>query len=128
MQDAILAHWRDRSAKRFSVERGPRYLVRDRDSAFYAWTTTAAVIGVEEILTAPRSPWQSADAKRLVGSIRRECLDHIIVANVQAAGEWSVTRRARHGGARARGSAARTRAGHVAVGTTKKSAAAICWR
>jgi len=59
----------------------PRYLVRDQDSAFHAWTTTAAAIGIEETLTAPRSPWQNAYAARLIGSIRRECLDHIIIAN-----------------------------------------------
>ena len=60
-----------------------RYLLRDRDSAFYAWATTAAAIGIEEILTAPRSPWQNAYAERVIGSIRRECLDHIIVANAR---------------------------------------------
>jgi putative transposase len=65
----------------FPWNEAPRYLVRDRDSAFYAWTSTAAAIGIEEILTAPRSPWQNAYAERLIGSIRRECLDHIIVAN-----------------------------------------------
>jgi transposase InsO family protein len=65
----------------FPWNEAPRYLVRDRDSAFYAWTTTAAAIGIEEILTAPRSPWQNAYAERLIGSIRRECLDHIIIAN-----------------------------------------------
>ena len=59
----------------------PRYLIHDRDSAFYGWTTTASAIGIEEILTAPRSPWQNAYAERLIGSIRRECLDHIIIVN-----------------------------------------------
>jgi putative transposase len=55
--------------------------VHDRDSAFSAWTATAAAIGIEEILTAPRSPWQNTYAERLVGSMRRECLDHIIISN-----------------------------------------------
>src|SRR5262245_12632362 len=59
----------------------PRYLIHDRDTAFHAWTTTAAGVGIEEILTAPRSPWQNAYAERLIGSIRRECLDHVIIAN-----------------------------------------------
>jgi putative transposase len=65
----------------FSWDEAPRYLVHDRDSAFHAWTTTAAAIGSEEILTAPRSPWQNAYAERVIGSIRRECLDHIIIGN-----------------------------------------------
>lgn len=38
-------------------------------------------MGIEEVLTAVRSPWQNAYAERLIGSIRRECLDHVIVAN-----------------------------------------------
>jgi putative transposase len=59
----------------------PRYLVHDRDSAFSTRATTAAAIGIEEILTAPRSPWQNAYAERLIGSIRRECLDHIVISN-----------------------------------------------
>jgi transposase InsO family protein len=41
--------------------------VHDHDAAFSAWTTTAAAIGIEEILTAPRSPWQNAYAERLIG-------------------------------------------------------------
>jgi len=65
----------------FPWNEAPRYLIHDRDSTFYAWTTTAASIGIEEIVTAPRSPWQNAYAERLIGSIRRECLDHLIVAN-----------------------------------------------
>ena len=38
-------------------------------------------MGVEEVKTAPRSPWQNSYAERLIGSIRRECLDHVIVFN-----------------------------------------------
>jgi len=59
----------------------PKYQVHDRDAAFSAWTTTAAAMGIEDILTAPRPPWQNAYAERLIGSIRRECLDHVIVLN-----------------------------------------------
>jgi len=65
----------------FPWDEAPRYLVHDRDSAFHAWTTTAAALSIEEVLTAPRSPWQNAYAERLIGSIRRECLDHVIIAN-----------------------------------------------
>ena len=38
-------------------------------------------MGIHQVLTAPRSPWQNAYAERLIGSIRRECLDHVIVVN-----------------------------------------------
>ena len=65
------------------MERGARYLIHDRDSAFHAWTITAAAIGIEEILTAPRSPWQNAYAERMIGSSRRECLDHIIFGDAR---------------------------------------------
>lgn len=38
-------------------------------------------MGIEEVMTAPQSPWQNAYAERLIGSNRRECLDHMIVLN-----------------------------------------------
>jgi transposase InsO family protein len=41
----------------------------------------SAAMGIKEVLTAPRSPWQSPYVERLIGSVRRECLDHIIVIN-----------------------------------------------
>jgi putative transposase len=59
----------------------PHYLLHDRDRAFDAWATTATAMGIHEIVTAVRSPWQNAYAERLIGSIRRECLDQIIIAN-----------------------------------------------
>jgi putative transposase len=65
----------------FPWNEAPRYLVRDRDAAFHAWATTARAMDMREVLTAPRSPWQNAYAERFIGSIRRECLDHVIVAN-----------------------------------------------
>jgi len=67
----------------FPWNEAPRYLVHDRDSAFHAWTTTAAALGIEEVLTAPRSPWQNAYAERLIGSLRRECLDHVVILNAR---------------------------------------------
>jgi putative transposase len=63
----------------FPWEQAPRYLVRDRDHAFAAWANTARSMGIEEVLTAPRSPWQNAYVERFIGSVRRECLDHVIV-------------------------------------------------
>ena len=53
----------------------PRYLLRDRDHAFDHVKT----IGMQEVLTAPGSPWQNAYVERFIGSVRRECLDHVIV-------------------------------------------------
>ena len=63
----------------FPWDQAPRYLVRDRDHAFAAWANTATTMGIEEVLTAPRSPWQNAYVERFIGSVRRECLDHVIV-------------------------------------------------
>jgi transposase InsO family protein len=41
-------------------------------------------MGIEEVLSAPRSPWQRAYVERVIGTIRRECLDHVIVFNQAA--------------------------------------------
>lgn len=63
----------------FPWDAAPRYLIRDRDHAFSALAATAEAMGVHEVLTAPHSPWQNAYAERFIGSVRRECLDHVIV-------------------------------------------------
>jgi transposase InsO family protein len=61
---------------------GARYLLRDRDSVYEgSFHERVQGMGVHEVLTAPRSPWQNAYLERLIGSIRRECLDHVIVIN-----------------------------------------------
>lgn len=66
----------------FPFETAPRYLIRDRDGIYGTEVRRClAAMGVEEVLTAPRSPWQSPYVERLIGSIRRECLDHVIVLN-----------------------------------------------
>jgi len=66
----------------FPFEEVPRYLLRDRDSIFGAgFTKEVRDLGIEEVLSAPRSPWQRAYIERVIGSIRRECLDHVIVFN-----------------------------------------------
>jgi len=60
----------------------PRYLLRDRDAIYgESFRTRVRGMGVREVLTAPQSPWQNPYAERLIGSIRRECLDHVIVFN-----------------------------------------------
>jgi transposase InsO family protein len=57
-----------------------QYLLRDRDGVYGAtFQRRAASLGIEQALTAPRSPWQNPFAERLIGSVRRDCLDHVIV-------------------------------------------------
>src|SRR5438046_654288 len=64
----------------FPWDSAPRYLLRDRDRVFgQAFVDQVKAMGIKQVLSAPRSPWQRAYVERLIGSIRRECLDHIIV-------------------------------------------------
>jgi putative transposase len=66
----------------FCDEQPLKFLIRDRDSKFgEAFTHSVEALGIRPILTAYRSPWQNGYAERLIGSIRRECLDHVIVFN-----------------------------------------------
>jgi putative transposase len=66
----------------FPEDTAPHYLLRDRDQ-IYGEEFRRRVTGmhIEEILTSPRSPWQNPYVERLIGTIRRECLDHLIVIN-----------------------------------------------
>ena len=64
----------------FPWNEAPRYLIRDRDRIFGAIVThRLRAMGIRDKPIAPASPWQNAYAERLIGSIRRECLDHILV-------------------------------------------------
>ena len=66
----------------FPWDSAPHYLLRDRDGSYGEnFQETASWLGIREVLTAPQSPWQNAYVERLIGSIRRECLDHVIVLN-----------------------------------------------
>jgi putative transposase len=66
----------------FPWETAPRYLLRDRDTSYGpAFRARVKAMSIEEVLTASRSPWQNPFVERLIGSIRRECLDHIIIFN-----------------------------------------------
>ncbi len=66
----------------FPWDSAPRYLLRDRDQIFgNLFQQRVLSMGIEEVLTAYRSPWQNAYIERLNGSIRRECTDHIIAWN-----------------------------------------------
>jgi putative transposase len=59
-----------------------RFVLHDRDAIFdVALRSTVAALGLAEVRTAPRSPWQNPFVERVIGSIRRECLDHVIVLN-----------------------------------------------
>src|SRR3954452_2769577 len=61
-------------------ESAPQYLIRDRDRVYgEAFTRRIRAMGIRDRPIAPRSPWQNCYAERLIGSIRRECLDHVIV-------------------------------------------------
>ena len=58
----------------------PRYLLRDRDAVYgHVFQRRVTGLGMAQVLTTPRSPWQNAYAERVIGSIRRECLDRLIV-------------------------------------------------
>jgi len=64
----------------FPFDQLPRYLLRDRDAIFgNEFRAQVQAMDIHEVLSAPRSPWQRAYVERVIGSIRRECLDHVIV-------------------------------------------------
>jgi putative transposase len=68
----------------FPFDTAPRYLIRDRDGNYGdVVRRRLAAMGIEEVLTAPRSPWQNPYVERLIGTIRRELLDHVIVFGEQ---------------------------------------------
>src|SRR5882757_1485162 len=61
-------------------EQAPRYLIRDRDRVFgELFVRRPRSMGIRDRPTSPRSPWQNGFAERLIGSIRRDCLDHVVV-------------------------------------------------
>jgi putative transposase len=66
----------------FPWDTAPKYLLRDRDAIYGSqFQKRVQSMGIEEVLTAPRSPWQNAFVERVIGSIRRDCLDHVVVLN-----------------------------------------------
>jgi transposase InsO family protein len=66
----------------FPFDTAPRYLLRDRD-AIYGKRVRRRIksLGIEEVVSAPRSPWQNPYVERVIGYIRRDCLNHVIVLN-----------------------------------------------
>jgi transposase InsO family protein len=75
------AEWISRQLmEAYGWEEGPCYLVRDRDRVYgEVFIRRLRAMGIRDRPTAPRSPWQNGYCERLIGSIRRECLDHIVV-------------------------------------------------
>jgi putative transposase len=63
----------------FPENTAPKHMIRDRDGIYgEQFRSRVEGMGIEQVLTTPRSPWQNPYAERLVGSVRRECLDHVI--------------------------------------------------
>jgi len=66
----------------FPFDTAPRFLIRDRDGVFGPeFVDTLGILDIEQVVTAPRSPWQNGFCERIIGTIRRDCLDHVIVMN-----------------------------------------------
>jgi hypothetical protein len=64
----------------FPWDKAPQYLLRDHDCIYgEGFCETTRWMEIHEVLTAPQSPWQNPYVERLIGSIRRECLDHVLV-------------------------------------------------
>lgn len=81
--DSPTALWTGRKiVQAFPWDTAPRFLLRDRDS-IYAEEFRRAVrnLRIVDVPTAPHSSWQNPCVERLIGSIRRECLDHVIILN-----------------------------------------------
>ena len=75
------AEWISRQlTEAYGWEQGPCYLIRDRDSVYgEVFIRRLRAMGIRDRPTSSRSPWQNGYCERLIGSIRRECLDHIVV-------------------------------------------------
>jgi len=66
----------------FPYEDIPRFIIRDNDSIYsHYFKDRVKDMGIEQAPTAPRAPWQNPYCERVIGSIRRDCLNHLIVLN-----------------------------------------------
>ena len=66
----------------FPWDTAPRFLIRDRHPIYgRTFRDRVATMAITEVPTAPRSPWQNGYVERVIGSVRRECLDHVIALN-----------------------------------------------
>jgi putative transposase len=74
------AEWTARQLLEACGPEAPRYLIRDRDQVYgERFSRQAKTLEIREVVIAPRSPWQNAYAERVIGSIRRECLERVVV-------------------------------------------------
>ena len=72
----------------FPYDSAPRYLIRNRDGIYgHSFDDRVEGMDIEQVRTAARSPWQNGYVERVIGSIRRECLNHVIAIN-----EWHLRR------------------------------------
>lgn len=66
----------------FTVPSATRFLLRDRDAIYGPeFLRSVSNLGIEDVRTSPRFPWQNPYLERMIGSIRRECLDHVVILN-----------------------------------------------
>ncbi len=81
--DSPTAQWTGRQlVQAFPWETAPRFLLRDRDAIYGPeFLRSVESLHIEDVRTSPRSPWQNPYVERPIGSIRRECLDHIVIVN-----------------------------------------------
>jgi len=81
--DAPTAPWTAQQiVEAFPWDTAPRYLLRDRDAVYGAvFSSRVQSLGIHEVKIAPRSPWQNPYVERLIGTLRRDCLDHVVVLN-----------------------------------------------
>jgi putative transposase len=81
--DSPTAQWTGRQlVQAFPWDTAPRFLLRDRDAIYGPeFLRSVSNLGIEGVRTSPRSPWQNPHVERLIGSIRRECLDHVVIVN-----------------------------------------------
>jgi len=83
--DGPSAQWRGQQlVAAFPDDSAPRCVLRDRDKIYGAdFVRRVRAMGIEQVLTTPRSPWQNPYCERVVGTLRRDCLDHVIVLTEQ---------------------------------------------
>jgi putative transposase len=81
--DTPTAQWTAQQlVEAFPWDTAPRYLLRDRDGVYGAvFSKRVQSLRIHEVTIAPRAPWQNPYVERLIGTLRRDCLDHIIVLN-----------------------------------------------